>query len=206
MGPRQARRHAAGREMAGHGMRRGQQCPASTKDRAASPQHRCSRIVHLSKMRRSGRKTPGRAATSLVSNESYRRAPTNAAPAAFIAGAARPPLAILCLMAQSLKLLDTVHRFTGPPRRPPASTNRTRGPLRAPAPCTWRMPPPQRGGRLAPRAAHRPRPLLPLSFDGRYTSRKRNGREKKGRGDLSEAHTVNIFVSSGETAVALLIC
>ena len=36
MGPRPARRHAAGREMAGHGMRRGQQCPASTKDRAAS--------------------------------------------------------------------------------------------------------------------------------------------------------------------------
>ena len=36
MGPRPARRHAAGREMAGHGMRRGQQCPASTTDRAAS--------------------------------------------------------------------------------------------------------------------------------------------------------------------------
>ena len=88
-----------GPAMAGLGMRRGQQCPASTKDRAASPQHRCSRIVHLSKMRRSGRKTPG-AATSLVSNESYRRAPTNAAPAAFIAGAARHPLAILCLIVR----------------------------------------------------------------------------------------------------------
>ena len=89
-----------GPAMAGLGRRRGQQCPASTKDRAASPQHRCSRIVHLSKMRRSGRKTPGRAATSLVSNESYRRAPTNAAPAAFIAGAARHPLAILCLIVR----------------------------------------------------------------------------------------------------------
>ena len=159
-----------GPAMAGLGMRRGQQCPASTKDRAASPQHRGSRIVHLSKMRRSGRKTPGRAATSLVSNESYRRAPTNAAPAAFIAGATRPPLAILCLIARSLNLLDTVHRFTGPPRRPPASTNRTRGPLRAPAPCTWRMPARQWGGGAARAPApplNPPSPLARSSNSGR---------------------------------------
>ena len=154
---------------------------------------RRSRGCDLSNMRRSGRKTPGRAATSLVSNESYRRAPTNATPAAFIAGAARPPLAILCLSAWSLKLLDTVHRFTGPPRRPPASNNRRRGTRRAPAPCTWRMPARQWGGGAAraPAPPLCPPPPLASKFELRQKliSFRKERKKKERRKRKSDAQS-----------------
>ena len=76
--------------MAGHGIGRGQQCPASTTDRTASARGDVRDVHRPSSMRCPGRKTPGRTATSLAPNEGNRRARSNAAPAAFIAGAARP--------------------------------------------------------------------------------------------------------------------
>ena len=111
-GPHPCKRHTAGRAMAGHVMRRGQQRQAFVTHRATRVASSRAGTDHRACRHRSCHQTPGPAAASLAPIEGWRSARSNTEGAAFVACHHRrcPPSCPIQTFASTVDRRTSRHR------------------------------------------------------------------------------------------------